>query len=431
MDRCLGPCTREVPIQDYREIVAQVRLFLQGRNNQLITRLKKKMAEMAAAQEFEKAAGIRDQIIAIERTVERQNAVSSHMEDQDVIALAQKENAVQMVILFVRKGYLLGNRSFLFKDPPGSTSDVMEAFLKQYYVREGFIPREVLISEAIRGLPSLELWLRHLSGKKVLIRKPQRGEKRKLVEMAMENAEKLLEGHFESRKEDLIVTAQSVLKLKNPPRHIEGLDISNLHGDLAVGSIVSFVDGLPHKSGYRSYRIRETDGIDDYGMISELTKRRLSRRPLPDLFLVDGGKGHLTAVKRVLDRYKEGLPPEVISIAKAEDTQRERSDKIYVPGRKNPIALKADHPVLLLMMRIRDEAHRRAIGHHKILRKKGLTESILDHIPGIGPKRKRLLLKHFKDMKTLSRASAEELAQIQGISRAMAEGISAFFEVEL
>lgn len=427
MARCLGPCSLDIPASKYREMVQQVRLFLEGRNRELIDKLRKNMVEAGERLEFEKAARIRDQIRAIEKTVERQHVVSPRMEDEDVIGLAEKDRMYQLIILFVRKGSLIGSRDYLFNDQPGASSEVMEGFLKQYYHREAFIPKRILISEPVEDLLPITEWLSDLAGHKVGIYRPLRGEKLRLVEMAVANAENLLTGRSESQKEDLIRAVQSVLKLKRPPKYIEGLDISNLQGDEAVGTIVSFVDGLPHRSGYRNYRIKAVNGIDDYAMMTELVERRVSKGQLPDLFLVDGGKGHLAVVKRVLDRQETLDVPEVISIAKHDDKRNEKYDKIYVPERKNPIGLRADHPVLLLMMRIRDEAHRRAITYHRRLRGKSLKESELDLIPGIGAKRKRLLLRHFKDINVVAELTQDTLAGVPGISRRLANNIFSFF----
>jgi len=238
-----------------------------------------------------------------------------------------------------------------------------------------------------------------------------------------------------------MASAKSVLGLNRTPRHIEGLDISNLQGRLAVGTVVSFVEGEPHRQGYRNYRMKMSGGIDDYGMMAEMMERRIVKGALPDLFLVDGGKGHLAIVRRVIDRQmplfsKDGLTvdskkvfpvPEVISIAKPDENRQEQRDKIYLPGRKNPLILKTDHPVLLLMMRIRDEAHRRAVTYHRRLRGKNLTRSDLNLIPGIGKKRKRQLLMSFKDIETISKATIEDLKQVPGISHALAETICSYF----
>ncbi len=438
MDRCLGPCASNIAESEYGEILRQVRLFLEGRNRELIGQLKRDMGEAAEKLDFEKAAGIRDQISAIGRTIERQHVVSQRLEDQDIIGLAQSGGLYQVVILFVRKGYLVGSRDYLLRDRGASASEIIEAFLKQYYPREAFIPKQVLISDPIEDILAITECLSDLADRKIVIHRPSKGEKLRLVKMAVANAESLLAGHSAWEKEDLMGLVQAALGLERTPRFIEGLDISNLHGDKAVGTIVSFVDGLPHKAGYRNYRLRTVNGIDDYGMMAELVERRVAKGDLPDLFLVDGGKGHLSAVKRVVDRQDHSgatgdgggaYPdvPEVISIAKPDEERQEKYDKIYVPGRKNPLRLREDHAVLLLMMRIRDEAHRRAISYHRKLRQKGVRESYLDLIPNIGIRRKKLLLKHFKDINAIAEASLDDLAEVPGISRSLAGNIFSYF----
>jgi len=441
MNRCLAPCSHEIPPRKYNEIVQQVRLFLEGRNGELIAGLKNDMDEAAVHLDFERAAGIRDQIKAIEKTVERQRVVSPRLANQDVIGLAQNGKLHQVVILFIRRGYLTGTRGYLFKDRSALSSEVMEAFLKQYYSRDVLIPQDIVISEPIKDLISISAWLCDLAAKRIVIHRPERGEKRKLVAMAVANAENLLLGHQEVEREDLMATAKSVLGLMRTPRHIEGLDISNLQGGMAVGTVVSFVEGEPHRQGYRNYKMKMDSGIDDYGMMAEMVERRIAKGGLPDLFLVDGGKGHLAIVRRVIDQQKRLLSKdgptrdskrvfpisEVISIAKPDENRQEQRDKIYLPGRKNPLILKADHPVLLLMMRIRDEAHRRAVMYHRRLREKNLTRSDLNSIPGIGKKRKYQLLMHFMDIDAIYKASIEELKQAPGISHALAEAIFSFF----
>ena len=427
MDRCLGPCTHTVLESDYQRIVFQVRLFLEGRNRELIAQLKRDMASAAGKLNFELAARKRDQIRAIERTVERQNVVSSRLEDQDVIGLVQRGELYQVVIFFVRKGCVVGSRDYLFRDPAGSSSEVMEAFIKQNYLREDFRPEQILISEPIEDPVTIMRWLSDEAGKKVVVHIPRRGEKLRMVKMAMANAENILARHLVQEKEDFLGMVKSVLRLERVPRSIEGLDISNFHGDMAVGTIVSFVDGVPHGAGYRNFRIKAVNGIDDYGMMAELVQRRVLKGQMPDLFLVDGGKGHLAAVKKALERQENPYFPEVIAIAKPDQRQQEKCDKIYIPDRKNPLRLRPDHPALLYMMRIRDEAHRRALSYHRKLSRRGLTESQLDLISGIGPARKRRLLSHFKDIDTIASASIEELTRVPGIDRSVAENIYAFF----
>jgi excinuclease ABC subunit C len=404
--------------------VNQVRLFLEGRNRELIKQLEQNMQEASEDLNFEKAARVRDQIKAVENTIERQNVVSPKMEDQDVIGLAQTNGVFQLAILFVRKGYLLGSRDYVFRDKGGTSSEVMEAFLKQYYSRELFIPKHILISEPVEDLIPIKEWISDLAKKKVLIHHPQRGEKRRLVRMAKANAENLLNIRTLKHEDDLVEMARSVLKLKNIPRSVEGLDISNLYGGMAVGTVVSFMDGQPNKSGYRNYKIKGVEGIDDYGMMSELVSRRLSGGNPPDLFVVDGGKGHLMAVVKVMENFPGMEMPDAVAIAKPDE--KERHEKIYIPGRRNPLSLLSDHPVLLLLMRVRDEAHRRAITYHRKLRAKSMKESELDLIPGVGARRKQLLLEHFGEVRAIADAKLEDVLRVPGISSTLGESILKF-----
>ena len=424
MNLCLAPCVNDVSEIEYRAIVDQVRLFLEGRNRELLKQLQKKMKDAAEALDFEQAALIRDQIKSIEMTIEQQHVVSVRLEDQDIIGLAREEGSYQISIMFVRKGSLLGNRNFFFRDPLGITSEIMEAFIKQYYSSGKFIPSQILISDSIDDHSGIMDWLSELVGKSIKIHCPQRGEKLKLVKLALKNAEMAIANSLKPDQSDLMKSAQEVFGLRERPRFIEGLDISNFQGDQAVGSIVSFVDGISNPSAYRNYKIRYVDGINDYGMMEELIQRRIGgEEPLPDIFLVDGGKGHLKIITRILEQVKLSFVPKVVSIAKADLTRHEKSDKIYLPGRKNPLTLKTNDPVLLLMMRIRDEVHRRAIGYHRKLRSKSISASRLDQIPGIGKKRKQLLLKYFKDINTIRKADPARLITISGINQSLAEKI--------
>jgi excinuclease ABC subunit C len=422
LERCLGPCAIEVPSEKYKEIVGQATLFLEGRSRDLIKALRRSMEGASENLDFEKAAKIRDQIKAVERTVERQSVVSPKMEDQDVIGLAHSEARYQIVVLSIRNGHLSGSRDYALRNEGGSLAEVMEAFVKQYYPREAFIPKSVLLSEPIEDRLGIEEWISELAGKRISLECPLRGEKSRLTTMAVANAENLLRSRTEP---DVIALAQEVLNLKKPPRTMEAVDISNISGDRAVGAVVSFVDGEPQRAGYRNYKIKTVEGIDDYGMMAELISRRLSKDPLPDLIVVDGGKGHLMAVKKVVDGLHAGDPPDLVAIAKA--NQGEEADKVFIPGRKNPIPLRHDHPVLHLLMRIRDEVHRRAISYHRKLRGKGLTASVLDEIPGIGPKKRQSLLSYFGSLDSVAGATAEDLLKVPGITRTQAENIAGFF----
>jgi len=427
MGRCLGPCAVDVPSQAYMEIVARVRLFLEGRNSELLRQLEREMRRMSEIEEYEEAARIRDQIEALKRTIEKQHVVSSSLETQDVIGIASRGNRNQLVINFIRKGYLAGSRSYFFKDIAASKTEVMESFLKQYYGQATFFPKSVLISEAIDNPGSISEWISGIAGEKISIIKPLRGAKLKMVDMAVSNAEEALLQAEQTNKEDLMELTRSVLNLRKIPERIECLDISNLQGGLAVGTAASFVNGLPFRAGYRNYRIKQDEGINDYGMMAELVVRHLKGGEPPDLLVVDGGKGHLMAASKALEALKNiEARPEIVSIAKADERKGEKTDKLFLYGRKNPLVLRGGHPVLLMMMHIRDEAHRRAVTYHRKLRDDQMEKSLLDLIPGIGPGKKRQLLKKYNDIKEISMAKPEELSLVRGISMRLAQSIKDF-----
>ncbi|MCF8062595.1 MAG: excinuclease ABC subunit UvrC, partial [Deltaproteobacteria bacterium] len=421
--RCLGPCTQDVPPELYAELVAQVRLFLEGRNRELLGRLRAAMKEAAGALEFEKAARIRDRIRAMERIVERQHVVSGAMEDWDVIGLAQRNDVFQLVNLHIRRGALAESLSFRFRNRGGSASEVMEAFVKQHYAEGPLIPRVILLSHAVEDVEAIQSWLSDRAAGKISLHRPLRGEKRRLVSMAEKNAESLLERQ-PAEEMDMMEQVRKALRMHRRPERIEGMDISNVHGNLAVGTVAAFREGEPDRRGYRNYRIKAVERIDDYAMMAEMTERRLNKGDPPDLLLVDGGKGHLAAVERVVNGLDTPDRPAVAAIAKRDEKLGERADKVFIPGRKNPLSLAPDHPVLLLLMRIRDETHRRAVGYHRRLRGRSMTASFLDAVPGIGPKRKQALLNRFRDVEGLSKASPEEIAELPGISMETARRVS-------
>lgn len=420
--RCLGPCTQNVPVDAYRELVVQVRLFLEGRNRELLGRLRAAMKEASETLQFEKAARIRDRIRSMERIVERQHVVSGAMEDWDVIGMAEREGTFQVVHLHVRKGALTESLQYRFRQRGAPAGEVMEAFVKQHYAEGTFVPRTILVSHPVEDVEAIQAWLSVRAERKVTLHHPIRGEKRRLVHMAENNAESLLKGQA-AHEENMMERVREALHMDRRPERIEGLDISNVQGELAVGTVAAFLEGEPERGRYRNYRIRGKDGIDDYAMMAETVERRLNKGDLPDLFLVDGGKGHLAAVERAMNRLEPSERPAVAAIAKRNEKQGEPADKVFIPGRKNPLPLPSDHPVLLLLMRIRDETHRRAIGYHRKLRGKAATSSLLDSVPGIGPKRKRALIDRFGDVDSLSRAAPEEIAAVSGISRKTAEAV--------
>ena len=420
LGRCLGPCTFDVSVVQYRSIVHNVRLFLEGRSRELIKQLDRDMRKFAEEEKYEDAARVRDQIKGVERTIENQNVASTRREDQDIIGVAQQNGISQVVIFFSRKGVITGSRDFRFDNLDVSPSEIIEAFIKQYYHTDRYVPKNILISHNIDDLKPISDWLSSFADKKISIHHPVRGKKVGIVSLAVKNAENILNRADNVTSGELLEMTKSVLRLNKIPHRIEAMDISNLQGNQAVGTIVAYLNGKPYKEGYRNYRIREVKGIDDYEMMSEMTRRRLSSGDLPDLLIIDGGKGHLLAVSRIVEELSgEMKPPALIAIAK-EREQGAKGDKLYLPGRKNALRLNSDHPVLLLLMGIRDEVHRRAVTYHRKLRKKETIKSALDLVPGVGPSKRALLLKEFGSIEAISKATEDEIVRIKGVTKSMA-----------
>ncbi|MFN3535519.1 MAG: helix-hairpin-helix domain-containing protein, partial [Desulfatiglandales bacterium] len=308
----------------------------------------------------------------------------------------------------------------------GETQEVVASFIKQFYPDMlTLLPPLIITPVALKDSYEIGAWLKELSGRPIRIRSPKSASERMLVKMASQNALRLVSEEKE-REEDLLLKLKEEARLKRYPRRIECVDISNFGGDYAVGSVVCYLDGSPYKKGYRSFLIRTVKGVDDYAMIREVISRRIKYPDLPDLLVIDGGKGHLNAAKRVLqDQIPLENPPEVIAIAKDRHESAQGDigdgDRVFIFNRKDPI--KLEKQVLHLLMSIRDEAHRKAISHHKKRMSKGLKVSFLDQIKGIGPKKKRMLLKEFGSLKEILEAEVEELTKIPGISPEIAEEI--------
>jgi len=430
LGRCLAPCCLHVGVEDYQEIVDQVKLFLEGRSKELISKLRKIMQKAAKELNFEKSARIRDQIKAVEKTVERQTIVSTRMKDQDIIGLSSLDDEAGIVLLLVRSGYMVGSKNYVIHYKWENPGEILEAFLKQYYRDKEFIPPDIILSDAINDTQLISSWLTGRAKKKISISSPTRGDKKKLVNIAMKNAKNILLKRQKIDQSATLEQAKSICNLKRRPNHIEGIDISNLKGDHAVAALVTFIEGLPQKSAYRNYKIKEVTGINDYSMIAEVVKRRLKKGTPPDLFVIDGGKGHLSVVMKTIGELDLVTPPEALSIAKADKGKPGDIDKIFLSNRKNPLILYRNHPVLSLLMRIRDETHRRAISYHRKRRKKQLTGSELEMIPGIGEKRKKVLLKYQGDLQSLSKANVADLEKIPGISHVLAKNIFEYFTMK-
>jgi excinuclease ABC subunit C len=318
---------------------------------------------------------------------------------------------------------MVGSRSYSIRGEWEDSSDIAESFIKQYYRDRQFLPPEIILSHRIDDKVVISEWLTGIARRKVSVTVPSRGDKRRLAEMAGENAETILLRRQKADRSAILEEIRSALRLERVPVHIEAIDVSNLRGDLAVASIVSFFEGVPQKSGYRNYRIRGVEGVDDYAMIAEGITRRLQKGKPPDLFVIDGGKGHLAVAIKTIDNLKLGNPPDVISIAKADRTKPRSADRIYLPHRKNPLDLERNHPVLSFFMGVRDETHRRAISYYRKRRKKQLTASELDGISGIGPQRKKALLKFFGDIQTIAGAELADLVRVPGIAESVAQDI--------
>jgi excinuclease ABC subunit C len=425
---CSAPAVGLIKEGDYRELVEGAVMFLEGRNRQLIKRLKNRMKEASKAQDYEKAAKIRDQIASIEATLEEQKVVSPLVKDQDVFSMAKEDKSIVIQALFIRGGRLTGARDFPFHHVGLPDGEVFSSFVSQFYRGEKYIPDEVLLSVPVEDAPVITEWLTDKRGKKVAIQSPRRGHKLKLVRMAEANAREALtkKKGAVSGMDKVIGELQTRLHLKGPPKLIEAFDISNIGGKQAVGAMVTFAEGRPDKTRYRLYRIRTAEGPDDYAMMYEVLLRRYGKPgapPPPDLVLVDGGKGQLNIALRVMEELKiKGLLIAALAKEKAEAGVALKGERVYLPKVKDPIWLKEGSGADLLLRRIRDEVHRFAVRYHRKLRGKTIA-SALDRIPGIGDKRKSMLFKRFGDIKGIAKADIEELTKIPGITKKLAHAI--------
>jgi excinuclease ABC subunit C len=437
MGRCLGPCCDKTDPAQYREVVNQVRMFLEGKSRDLVERLQKRMEEESGKLNFEAAAKIRDQIQHIERVIEKQRIVSSDFIDQDVIGFHRQDHTVIVHPLFIRAGKLLGGKGFNLSSSSLPDEEILSSFLHQYYREGKFIPEQILLPKGVPEQNLLEQWLTDLRGKRVQILVPVRGDKRHLLEMACENAETFLnsEAGLEKDRDKLLEALRERLHLGRIPRRIEAFDISNLQGGYAVGSMVFFEDGKPNKDGYRHFKIKTVEGVDDYGMMYEVLLRRYQKaveeNDFPDLVLLDGGRGQLNVAQEV---FKELQMRDVDLISLAKERKMEgpvrKEEKVFHPQYKEPFILGKQSPLLHFLDRIRDEAHRFAITFHKRMRSRETIRSVLGDIPEIGPVRQKELLKHFRSVEKIKEASLEELANAPKMNKKLAEKIYSFFNRE-
>ena len=409
--RCMAPCTGNQSREDYHVIVKQVRQFLEGRDRELLDSLRQDMESAAEREEFEEAARLRDRLFSVERTLEKQRITQVTTTDQDVIGIARQGTAADLQLLFVRGGLLIGRKDFFWPQSADSPDEeLVRSAIEQFYNKEGQPPKELLVPTDLVDAPLIEQWLSDKRGDTVRLLTPERGAKHQLVLLAEENAAAAIADHLRNEALDRQATAElkRLLRLDTAPRRIEGFDISNIMGNQSVASLVVWEDGQAKKSDYRKFRIQTVEGANDFASMQEAVMRRYGATEdlaRPDLILIDGGLGQLSAALEGLKQVGQEQIP-IMGLAKA---RGEKDERIFLPGRKNPIVLRPTSPATHLVQRIRDEAHRFAITYHRNLRGKALLSSELDQIPGIGKIRRSRLLKQFGSLPQIASATDEQL----------------------
>ncbi len=447
--RCIAPCVAYATREEYDTVIQQVILFLEGKHDEVIKHLHEQMEQASDNLNFEEAARIRDRIKAVERILERQRIIHTEgQDDQDVIALASGEDETSAQVFFFRSGKLIGREFFILQGTRDSSpGEVMSSFLQQFYESSPHVPSEVIVEVEPDDRAVVQTWLKEKRGGTVVITAPKRGEKLRLVEMVKQNAQEVLEQQrikwlTDSQKTQLALEElQEALNLAVPPQRIECYDISNTQGTNSVGAMVVFEAGRPKNSEYRRFKIKTVEGPNDFASHQEMLRRRFRRlaqsdgqiaenagsteleAPLqhdwaiPDLIIIDGGKGQLSAAMEVLQELHIDIP--TVALAK-------ENEEIFIPGSPDPIILPRSSQGLYLVQRIRDEAHRFGITYHRKLRSERTFKSVLDEIPGIGPKRKQALMKHYGTVRAISSASVDELASLDGMTRDAAEKVKEY-----
>jgi len=440
--RCLGPCIGAVTREEYHEMINQVIQFLEGKQELVLRQLNQKMMEASHRFQFEKAALLRDQIKAIEKVIEAQKIAVTLKGEQDVIALAQDKGLACMEIFFIRNNKLVGRDHFIMENIYDETpNEIITSFVKQYYASASYIPPLILLRNTVNESATLTEWLKGQRGNSVKLQVPERGAKKQLMNMAIENANKELQ-LAKAREMNLETITSALQQLKDKlclpriPLRIECYDISDIQGALAVGSMIVLEKGMPKPAHYRRFKIKTITGADDYAMIQEVLKRRFRRTVsitgkenellsqkdswaiIPDLILIDGGKGQLNAAVNAIKELEVHSVP-VASIAK-------ENEDVFIPGRSEPLDIPKDSPALHTLQRARDEAHRFAVSYHQRLRRKKGIASLLDNIPGIGPKRKKALIIKFRSVKGIKEASLEELSQTESMTLALAKKVKEY-----
>ncbi len=434
LKRCAAPCTGNITKEEYGEIVKKSILFLEGKQEDIIRELEDRMKASAEAMEFEKAARLRDQIQAIKSVIDEQRITGRVSGEQDVIAFATNRDQAYVQVYFIRGGRLIGREGFILTGTHAEEPEqIMTSFVKQYYDSATYIPPHLLLQYQIDDKDAIIEWLRQKRNGAINLAVPQKGRRKELVDIVVKNAEQGLQQEQirqfaePAALEEALKEMQKALGLPHLPARLEGYDISNIQGKEAVGSLVVFDHGKPKPSHYRRFRIKTVSGANDYAMLQEVLKRRFKRvntndraTPdtwgiIPDLVLIDGGKGQLNAARTALKEAGANSVP-IASLAKT-------NEEVFIPGRKTAIILPRNSPGLQLLQRVRDEAHRFALAYHTRVRRKQSFTSTLDSIPGIGPRRKHALLRHFGTLRAIKDATIDELMNVKGITRATAEKI--------
>jgi excinuclease ABC subunit C len=430
LGRCLGPCTGAVSRQEYARAVKEVILFLEGKQDKVVKEFKAQMEKASAAMDFEKAALLRDRIRAIHDVIEGEKIAAVIRGDEDVIAFVQEGDQAFVQLLFIRRSKLTGREGFLLQGTrQEEPSQVITSFVKQYYASSPQLPPLLLLQHPVEDRAVVQEWLKSRRSGRVAIQVPRRGAKKQLIDIAAENARqgleqiKIKEITTGKSAEVALAEIEKELHLPGPPQRMEAYDISDIQGTAAVGSLVVFEKGRPKPAHYRRFKIRTVTGANDYAMLQEVLRRRFKRSAagsakagdswavMPDLILIDGGKGQLNASLVVLKEIDKKLP--LASLAK-------ENEEIFLPGRKGPVILPKTSPGLQLLQRLRDEAHRFAVGYFTTVHRRRTFASALDNIPGVGPRRKSALLRQFGSVQRIREASLEELAAATGVSREQA-----------
>ena len=431
--RCMGPCCLAVDPVEYQSHLRAATLLLEGKDLELLNEMRERMKLHAERLEFEHAARMRDQVRAIEKTVERQTVLHHWGIDQDVFGLYREGGFIEAIVLMVRGGKLTTTQSWSFEDLEFADQDVLADLLTQFYAGDRYLPDEVIVPVVLEDAEVRAELLSERRGKKVEFIVPRRGEKLRLLEMAIENARQSFAARRESEntRERMLEELRVKLHLRNTPKRIECYDVSNLQGAMIVASQVTFDEGEPQKNLYRRYRMRTVEGQDDFASMYEVLSRRLHRalreNSYPDLMVIDGGKGQLNVALEVLREFKLENQIDAIGLAKQHvlNEPREQAvvkseERVFLPNRKDPVILKRNSNALFLLVRIRDEAHRFAITYNRELRRRARMRSVLDDIEGVGPVRRRAMLRHFGSLKRIREASLDELSQVKGINRDLA-----------